>query len=44
MDIATEGTPVSSRQALGVEMCSCPKSYSGTSCQNPNIGKNYQLI
>ncbi|XP_063590781.1 laminin subunit alpha lam-3-like isoform X2 [Penaeus indicus] len=38
MDIAAEGSPVSSRVALGVEQCFCPKSYSGTSCQNPNIG------
>ncbi|MPC29133.1 Laminin subunit alpha-2 [Portunus trituberculatus] len=47
MDIAAEGSPTSSRVALGVEQCICPTSYSGTSCQNPNTGhyrwykKNY---
>ncbi|XP_063877309.1 laminin subunit alpha-1-like isoform X1 [Scylla paramamosain] len=38
MDIAAEGSPMSSRVALGVEQCICPTSYSGTSCQNPNVG------
>ncbi|KAG0726288.1 Laminin subunit alpha-2 [Chionoecetes opilio] len=38
MDIAAAGSPVSSRVAVGVEQCSCPSSYSGTSCQNPNHG------
>ncbi|XP_071547005.1 laminin subunit alpha-1-like isoform X2 [Panulirus ornatus] len=47
MDIAAEGSPVSSRIALGVEQCVCPTNYSGYSCQNPNFGyyrwhkKNY---
>lgn len=49
MDIAAEGSPMSSRVAVGVEQCICPSSYSGTSCQNPNIGhyrwfkKNYTI-
>nr|XP_053638425.1 laminin subunit alpha-2-like isoform X4 [Cherax quadricarinatus] len=38
LDVAAEGFPVSSRVALGVEQCICPANYSGTSCQNPNIG------
>ncbi|KAF2361238.1 Laminin G domain [Trinorchestia longiramus] len=38
LDVATEGTLVSSRTALGVEQCFCPSSYIGTSCQNPNQG------
>ncbi|KAK3855199.1 hypothetical protein Pcinc_038380, partial [Petrolisthes cinctipes] len=38
MDIAAEGSPVSSRTALGVEQCNCPPNHTGTSCQNPNIG------
>ncbi|KAL7642435.1 UNVERIFIED_CONTAM: hypothetical protein RMT77_006996 [Armadillidium vulgare] len=38
LDIAAEGTPVSSRKAFGVEQCFCPDQYTGTSCQNPNVG------
>ncbi|XP_050712288.1 laminin subunit alpha-1-like isoform X2 [Eriocheir sinensis] len=38
MDIAAEGSPMSSRVAVAVEQCICPSSYSGTSCQNPNVG------
>ncbi|XP_064107459.1 laminin subunit alpha lam-3-like isoform X1 [Macrobrachium nipponense] len=38
MDIAAEGSPVSSRVALGIERCICPPNYSGTSCQDPSRG------
>ena len=39
LDMATEGTLVSSRRAMGVEQCSCPKGYEGLSCQNPSTCK-----
>ncbi|XP_042207400.1 laminin subunit alpha-2-like [Homarus americanus] len=38
LDVAAEGSPVSSRVALGVEQCICSSNYTGTSCQNPNSG------
>lgn len=38
LDVATEGTLVSSRRALGVEQCFCPENYEGLSCQNPGEG------
>ena len=35
LDIARPSSVGAPRQALGVEMCQCPREYEGSSCQDP---------